>query len=70
MARGSEQATWKWAGDLRHCDTCGEKLRIADVGLFYEDAKGRGIRCMDCVNAKVAAFVAYTRRELGLDAAA
>lgn len=68
MAKGSEQATWKWAGDLRHCDTCGNKLRIKDVGLFYESAKGRGIRCMDCVNARLRDAIALNRTRLGLAA--
>ena len=35
MAKGSESATWKWAGLTRHCDTCGNELRIKDVALFY-----------------------------------
>ena len=65
MASGSESATWKWADDTRHCDTCGEKLRIADVGLFYGLSE-RFIRCFDCVYAKRETFVAKTRREMGL----
>lgn len=68
MARGSEQATWRWAGDVRYCDTCGDKLRIADVGLFHQDANGRRIRCMDCVRVKLDEAIVKTRRSLGLAA--
>lgn len=69
MARGSESATWRWAGDTRHCDTCGNELRIKDVGLFHSDDEGtRTIRCHDCVKTKTAAFIARTRREMGMAA--
>jgi hypothetical protein len=66
---GSEFASWKWAGAARHCDTCGEKLRIKDVGLFYTDISGeRKIRGYCCVNAKTQAFISKTRRDMGMAA--
>lgn len=53
MAAGSEQPTWKWADDVRHCDTCGSHLRIKDVGLFHSQTpRERTIRCQSCVEAK------------------
>lgn len=63
MSKGSEPATWKWAGDTRHCDTCGAKLRIKDIALFY-GLEERGIRCFGCVEARVAIAVEETRRTL------
>lgn len=65
MARGSESASWKWADDTRHCDTCERKLRIADVALFY-GLNERFIRCMECVNEKLERFVEKTRNEMGM----
>lgn len=64
---GSEPATWKWAGEVRHCDTCGSKLRIVDVGLFHSQTQGeRSIRCQGCVADGLRAFVAKTRLEMGM----
>lgn len=69
MAAGSDKASWAWAGDTRHCDTCRNELRIKDVGLFHDDGKGtRTIRCQGCVEVKRDAFVAKTRLEMGLAA--
>lgn len=65
MTRGSESASWAWAGDTRHCDTCGKHLRIADVGLFY-GLNERFIRCFECVDAKCEELVRRTRRGLGM----
>jgi hypothetical protein len=63
MAKGSEPATWKWAGLTRHCDTCGNELRISDVALFY-GLKERGIRCFGCVDARREQAIEETLRTL------
>ena len=72
MARGSEQATWKWAENAeRICDTCSKKpLRIKDVALFHKDwvTGVRLLRCTGCVKALAAEAVAERRRQLGMAA--
>ena len=52
MAKGSEQPTWRWAGDAeRVCVDCGKPLRVKDICQWHHDhaQKRRWLRCCECL---------------------
>ena len=66
MSKGSEQPAWRWT-EARHCEDCGSETLLKNIGRFRYSPDGHDfIRCVGCVNARVQAFIAQTRKGLGL----
>lgn len=71
MAKGSERFAWKYyPGARRVCCLCGRKLRVADVAIdrINYPSQRREFVCTDCQRARVAALVAATKRQMGMEA--